>query len=107
MAQRNWLLAAALALAAAPALAGPGRPSPEQIAADKAAAFAQADANGDGVLSPAEFATFMQLMKAKFAERRFAAMDTNGDGKLSLEEIQAAQPHRGGCHHGGEDAPAQ
>jgi hypothetical protein len=105
MVRKAWTLAAAVALLAAPAFAGAGRPSADEIASDKAALFKQADANGDGALSPAEFDTFRQLVRAKMAERMFARADTNGDGKLSLDEIQAARPHRG-CHHGrGQAAP--
>jgi len=105
MVRKAWTLAAALALLAAPAFAGPGRPSPDEIAATKAALFKQADVDGDGTLSPAEFETFRQLVRAKMAERFFAKADTDGDGKLTLDEIQAAHPHRG-CHHGkGESAP--
>ena len=100
MAHRKWILAAALALFAVPALAAAGRPSREQITADRAAAFAQADADGDGTLSPAEFETFHQLMKAKMAQSWFAHADANGDGKVTLEELDAARaPH--GCHGGG------
>jgi hypothetical protein len=37
----------------------------------------------------------------------FARADANGDGKLTLDEIQAARPHRG-CHNGkGQSAPQQ
>jgi hypothetical protein len=100
------LTAAALALIAAPALGQTGRPSPEERAADRAAAFAQADADGDGALSPAEFETFHQLMKAKMAQRWFARADANGDGKVTAAELDAARP-RGGCHHKGGEAPAQ
>jgi len=105
MVRKAWTLAAALALLAAPAFAGPGRPTPDEIAANKAAAFKEADADGDGALSPAEFENFRQLMRAKMAERVFARADTDGDGKLTLEEIQAAHPHRGGCHGKGQQAP--
>jgi len=107
MVGKAWTLVAALALLAAPAFAGSGRPTPDEITADKAALFKQADVDGDGALSPAEFETFRQLVRAKMAERMFARADANGDGKLTLDEIQAARPH-GGCHHGkGQSAPQQ
>jgi hypothetical protein len=93
------MLAAALVLFAAPVLAGPGRPSREQIAADVAAVFAQADADGDGALTATEFETFQQLMRARMAQHRFARADANGDGKVTLAELQAARPHHG-CGHG-------
>jgi len=43
--------------------------------------FALMDADGDGVLSLAEFQAAH--------ERIFKAMDSNKDGKLTLEEMQA------------------
>jgi len=101
------MVAAALALFAAPALAGTGRPSREEIAADRAAVFAQADADGDGALSPAEFETFQQLMRAKMTQRWFARADADGDGKVTAAELEAAgPPHGHGCRKGG-DAPPQ
>ena len=106
MVRKVWTLAAALALLAAPAFAGTGRPSPDEIAAEKATLFKQADADGDGALSPSEFQTFRQLVRARMAERFFARADTDGDGKVTLDELQAAHPFHGGCHHGkGEQAP--
>jgi hypothetical protein len=72
----------------------------------RANAFAQADADGNGVLSPAEFGEYHAAMKAQLEQHRFAKTDTNGDGQLSLDEVQAARgPHRG-CHKdkGGPDA---
>src|SRR5262249_16569187 len=104
MALRKWILTGALALIAAPVLAGDAGSFRQQFAAVRAQAFAQADADGDGALSPAEFQTFMQLMKQKRAELRFAKADANGDGKVTLAELEAAHPGRG-CHHGGEQPP--
>jgi len=105
MALRNWMLAGALALAAAPAFAAGDGTFRQQFAQERAALFAQADADGDGALSPAEFQTFMQLVKQKMMEHRFAKADTNGDGKVTLAELEAL-PHPGrGCHRGGGDAP--
>ncbi len=67
----------------------------------RAAAFATADADGNGVLSPAEYAAFHDAMKAQLEQFRFNKLDTNGDGVVSLEEIQAGRMmgHHG-CHHG-------
>ena len=108
MVRKAWTLVAALALLAAPAFAGSGRPSADEIAAQKAALFKQADTDGDGALSPAEFETFRQLVRAAMAERMFARADTNGDGKVTLDELQAAHPFHGGCRHGkGQSAPQQ
>ena len=105
MALRNWMLAGALALAAAPAFAGGGGAFRQQFAQERAALFAQADADGDGALTPAEFQTFMQLVKQAMLQHRFAKADANGDGKVTLAELEAL-PHPGrGCHRGGGDAP--
>ncbi|QYU70887.1 EF-hand domain-containing protein [Leptolyngbya sp. 15MV] len=43
----------------------------------------QADTNGDGAISRAEFEAA--------AAQRFARMDTNGDGTVSTEERRAAR----------------
>jgi EF hand domain-containing protein len=109
MALRNWILTGALVLMAAPVLAGGGAFG-QQFAADRAALFAQADADGDGALSPAEYQTFMQLVKQKMLEHRFAKLDANGDGKVTLAEMEAA-PHwrhgHGGCQQGSQPPATQ
>ena len=97
MLNRNWMLAAALAFSAAPVLAGGGHPSREEFAADRAAAFAQADADGSGGLTRAEFQTFKQLMKATMEERMFTRADADGNGEVTLSELQAARPPHGHC----------
>jgi hypothetical protein len=63
--------------------------------------FRQADANGDNLLTYAEFATFIDLSAADgfrnavrvsaggFHARAFARVDANGDGVVSQAEIQA------------------
>ena len=96
MANRSWILAAALALSAAPVLAG-GRPSPEDFRADAAAAFTQADADGSGGLSRAEFQNFLQLMREKRQERMFTRADADGNGEVTLSELEAARPPHGHC----------
>jgi hypothetical protein len=107
MALRKWIVTGALVLAAAPAFAGGGA-FRQQFAQERAALFAQADADGDGALTPAEFQTFMQLVRQKMAEHRFARADTNGDGKVTLAELEAAGPRHGGCRHqGAETSPGQ
>jgi hypothetical protein len=62
------------------------------VGAAETAAFAEADANGDGRLSPDEFASFTAVMKAKLDTLRFTRLDTDGDGVLSAAEIAAGRP---------------
>ena len=107
MALRKWIVMGALVLAAAPAFAGGGA-FRQQFAQERAALFAQADADGDGAHTPAEFETFRQLVRQKIAEHRFARADANGDGKVTLAELEAAGPRHGGCRHQGpETSPGQ
>jgi len=68
-----------------------------QFAAAEAAAFTQADANGDGKLTPEEFANFHDIMRQQLETARFAHLDTNGDGTLSKAELDAGH----GMGHGG------
>ena len=106
MTLRNWMFAGALALAVAPAFAGGGGAFRQQFAQERAALFAQADADGDGALTPAEFQTFIQLVKQARMQHRFAKADANGDGKVTLAELEAVPHHGGrGCHRGGGEAP--
>src|SRR5262245_1607678 len=95
----RWL-AAALVLAGATAFAGEGGPTKEQRQAARAAAFAQADADGNGALSPQEFAVFENTMRQNRAQRWFSKLDANGDGQVTGEELQAARMHKEGCHRG-------
>lgn len=84
-----------------------------KVQAERDALFKQADANHDGKLSPAEFASFNDLQKKawearqqEFEKNRFARIDTNKDGALSEDELKAAKIHRAGFkhrHHGGQD----
>ncbi|MEL7106195.1 MAG: hypothetical protein AAGM21_09765 [Pseudomonadota bacterium] len=65
--------------------------------------YRQADANGDGVLVYAEFATFIDLNAADglgnaamvssrgLHARAFDRVDANGDGIVSPQELQAFQ----------------
>lgn len=89
----------ALALGATAAMADEAKRQAFEQA--RATAFAQADTDGNGVLSPAEFAAFHDAMKTQMEQFRFAKMDANGDGVLSIEEIQAGRGPRG-CHHDGD-----
>jgi Ca2+-binding EF-hand superfamily protein len=69
----------------------------DAIVAAKNDAFAEADANGDGKLTPGEFATFTQLMHQKLQVLRFAYIDANGDGVITKDELAAHHfaGHRG------------
>jgi hypothetical protein len=58
----RWVLAAAMLVLPVKLLAHEP-PNPEEFKAQEAALFAQADANGDGVLSLNEFKTFEQIMR--------------------------------------------
>ena len=65
--------------------------------------YRQADANGDGVLVYAEFATFIDLnaedglgnaarvSSRGMHARAFSRVDANGDGIVSPQELQAIQ----------------
>src|SRR5579884_3934275 len=88
------LLFAALTLAATGVLAD------ESWKARREAALAQAYADHNGALSPAEFATFVAALKQIRLQNRFARLDTNGDGQLTLAEIEAAPRHRHLCGGG-------
>ena len=90
-----WLAIAASVFVAVPALARcGGPPQPEDMAAAKAAALAQADTDGDGALSVSEFPAFEEAMHRGRAEAHFACLDANGDGKVTAEELEQAGPHR-------------
>jgi len=96
MRTRLTLLAAALALAfAGPALAH-RRMTPE----DRAALFTQADADGDGKLTPAEFGTLRELVRQKIAAARFTRLDADGDGAVTSAELEAGHARRGKRCHG-------
>jgi hypothetical protein len=73
-----------LAAAALPAQAKEGNSHPAKKRTSSA--FAQADANHDGVLSAAELKT---ARHGKNASAKFAKMDANGDGQVTLAEYKA------------------
>ncbi len=104
----QWVLIAT-ALVVGPVLAHE-RPGREEIKAERAALFAEADADGDVALTLEEFKSFKQLVHRRMAERHFDAIDANDDGAVSLEELQAFRPrrHRGcfGRDPGGPEEPA-
>lgn len=111
----RWLLIGAVLTLAVPLFAQ-GPPDPRQMEAERAAAFDEADADGNGTLSLEEFKTFESLLRQKMAqhfkdangdgapppplpamdpERHFKQLDTNGDGAVSLDELQAERPRFG------------
>lgn len=67
-------------------------PTPEE----RAALFAQADADHDGKLSPTEFATLHELVRQQMAQRRFTKLDADGDGFVSQAELEAGLAKRHG-----------
>lgn len=94
--QLRMILAAILSLSAA--LACPAIAQQADLGAEN---YRQADANGDGVLVYAEFATFIDLNAADglgqaarisargMYARAFVHVDANGDGVVSPQELQA------------------
>ena len=62
------------------------------------ARFAEADANGDGVLSAEEMLaqaeTQAEARRARMVERMIERADTDGDGAVSLAEMQAMAEER-------------
>ena len=93
-------LAAALSLAAVPVRADGGHGCGQALQAEIPALFVQADADGDGSLTPDEFKTFKQLVAEKRTELMFQRLDANGDGKVTLDEINAEAAQRAQRHTG-------
>lgn len=87
----RWLLTGTMLLLPAQ-MRAQSPPSPAEIEAERAALFAQADTDGNGMLSVDEFKVFESLVRDKMAERHFNHLDTNGDGAVSLDELQAERP---------------
>ena len=88
-----------MALLAGFALAGVAVADPgsafRDLAAAEAAAFAEADANGDGKLTWEEFADYGTLLRQKLDALRFARLDTDGDGAVTEEELNMGRPAGG------------
>ncbi len=75
----------AMALAA-PALAQPTPPTPEE----RAARFEKADANKDGKLDKAEFVSSLPEQARAMADQIWSArVDTDGDGFVTKEQFLA------------------
>ena len=97
---RRTPYALAKLLAASLAMALPAAAQNAELGAEN---YMQADANGDGVLVYAEFATFIDLNAADglgnaarvssrgMHARAFERVDANGDGIVSPQELQALQ----------------
>jgi len=94
------LLFASVALLGAAALPAATRANQADFAAARDKAFAAADADGNGVLSPDEFTAFHDAMRQAFEAKRFAKIDTNGDGVISHDELAAAPPPHRPCGGG-------
>lgn len=85
-----------------------------KIQAERAALFKQADKNGDGKLTEAEFANFNDLQKQawqarqqQFEKNRFARLDSNKDGALSRDELKNGQFKRAGFKYHKHDKQDQ
>ena len=104
----RWIVAA-LVLSGATIVAAQNvanKPTQEQRDAARAQAFAQADADGNGALSPQEFATFKSIMSQMRKSAWFSRVDANGDGQITLDELQAAHMNKHKCHgDNGEKGP--
>ena len=98
----RWI-AGALVLAGATVVGAQNAPDQtgrEQRQAARAQAFAQADADGNGALSPQEFETFKTLMSQLHKQDWFGRADANGDGQVTMDELRAAHMGKHGCHKG-------
>jgi hypothetical protein len=79
--------------------AGPGGP-PAEFKAAATAAFTEADADGSGELSAAEFVNFHDILRAKMEALRFAHLDADGSGGLTQAELAAGHHGPGHGPHG-------
>jgi len=94
----GWLVVGSGFLSAVTAECTP--PSQEEIEVQQTTLLAEADADGDGVLSRAEFTTFTQLVEAAREDHFFFCLDSDGDGSVSAEELSAHRPPGGPGHRG-------
>ncbi len=68
---------------------GDGKVSPDEMRTGLAAQLAQYDADGDGVLSIAEFEALNSAMIRNQMVDRFQALDEDGDGQVTGDEMAA------------------
>jgi hypothetical protein len=102
MTTTRWLaLAATLVAGTSWAFDRPAPPTEEE----RAALFAEADADASGGLSRDEFETLFELIRKRHADRRFAAADTDQNGELTQDELEAARPQRDGRRGRGPQPP--
>jgi len=77
---------------------GDGNISRDEISASHAERFASSDADGDGIVTRAEFDSHRQAMReerrARRADRQFGRLDSNGDGQISAAEYEAVHAAR-------------
>lgn len=71
-----------------------------QFEAVATAAFHEADADGSGELSAAEFVNFHEILRSKLEALRFSRLDTDGSGGISQAELEAGRPGPGHRFHG-------
>ena len=69
-----------------------GRVTREEIEAVRAAEFADADSDGDGVLSFAELEAFEQQQRQERLAEEFAQLDQDGSGGISAQEFSDGNP---------------
>jgi len=67
-------------------------PTQVELEAERAALFAEADADGNKTLSVEEFGAFTELEKAARLKHLFPCLDANSDGQVSAEELAARRP---------------
>lgn len=73
---------------------GDGRISQAEFVAARTAAFARMDADGDGRVTAEEAQAARAAARAEMLSRRFARLDVDGDGMISRAEFEAG--HQGG-----------
>ena len=80
---------------------GDGVLSMADVAAHQAERFAAIDADGNGAISPEEFANQRDTARAARSQDMVERLDQNGDGQLNAEELADAGPRADGEKRGG------